>query len=145
MTAKVHPGVVLQWECLMKHYQSKYQPPLLRFVVGFLAGLAAWTQMFSACCQSWRLLGEKKSEFCSGSPNISGGLTLVLTAHTYTQSCKKATVKCRVCAGPCWSLTAPATSRRGFIEFVPFPYFFFFLPRSRIGSFSFVARKNGLG
>lgn len=68
----------------MKHYQSKFQSPLLRFV-GFLAGLAAQTQVFSGADAASVLEASegKKISFCSGSPNISGNLTL-LWQHTRT-------------------------------------------------------------
>lgn len=107
MTAKVHPGVVLQWECLMKHYQSKYQPPLLRFVVGFLAGLAAWTQVFSGCCQCsggcWeektRILFRQSQHFrqsnsCASSTHVHSEMQ---TSHCEGQ-------------GLCWSLLKPDSS-----------------------------------
>lgn len=84
----------------MKHCQSKHQSTLLRFVAGFLAGLAAWTQMFSeADAASVLEAARRKKQFCSGSLNISDNLTVV-AAYLYAQRCKQVTVKCSLGAGP---------------------------------------------
>lgn len=56
----------------MRHYQSKHLSPWLRFVVGFLAGLAAWTQVFSGADAASVLeaAGRKKINFVQAVPTF---------------------------------------------------------------------------
>lgn len=77
----------------MKHYQSKFQSPLLRFV-GFLAGLAAQTQVFSgADAASVLEASEGKNFILFRQSQHFRQSNSIVAAYTYTQRRKQVTVK----------------------------------------------------
>lgn len=98
----------------MKHYQSKYQSPLLRSAVGFLAGLAAWTQVFSEAKAASVLeaAGSKNLNFVQAVPTFQAIYLNCGSIHIHSEM---QTSHCEV-QRLCWSLLKPGSSSQAWAQ-----------------------------